>query len=90
MSTFILGATGLVGSQIVKAAESSPAIKSITTLTRRTPDFANSSKLKTLEESDSSKWSEIIKSQAVSSDVYLSAFGTTRAKSRISREFQEN
>ena len=36
MSTFILGATGLVGSQIVKVAESSPAIKSITTLTRRT------------------------------------------------------
>lgn len=90
MSTFILGATGLVGSQIVKAAESSPAIKSITTLTRRTPDFANSSsKLKTLEESDSSKWSEIIKSQAVNSDVYLSAFGTTRAKAGSAENFKK-
>ncbi|RCK64258.1 Protein FMP52, mitochondrial [Candida viswanathii] len=88
MSTFILGSTGLVGAQIVKYAESSPVISSILTITRRTPSFAESSKkVTTLEDTNTDKWPEIIKSNKPT-DAFISAFGTTRAKAGSAEKFK--
>lgn len=89
MSTFILGATGLVGSQIVKYAESSPVFNSILTVTRRTPNFSDTSnKIKSLEDTNTESWPELIKSND-STDAFISAFGTTRAKAGSAENFKK-
>lgn len=89
MSTFILGATGFVGTQIVKFAESSSVFNSIVTVTRRTPNFNDlSKKIKSLEDKNTDNWPELIKSNE-STDAFISSFGTTRAKAGSAENFKK-
>lgn len=73
----IVGATGLVGSEFTKKADSSPVFSEVVALVRRKLNKNVSSKTQSLIEPDSSKWSDIIKQQK-NTDVFFSALATTR------------
>ncbi|CAH2350154.1 protein Fmp52p, mitochondrial [[Candida] railenensis] len=77
MKVVIIGATGLVGAQILKFTEASSAISAITTLTRRKVE--GSTKLNSIVTPDTNEWTELIAANAKDNDVFFSAFGTTRA-----------
>ncbi|KAI3402703.2 FMP52 [Candida oxycetoniae] len=86
---FILGSTGLVGSQTVKYGLESKEFDKVVTVTRSLPDFATDSKVDSIVESDTSKWSDIIHNIKPSPLAFISAFGTTRAKAGSAEKFKE-
>lgn len=91
MSLFVLGSTGLVGGFIVQNALKSKDWSKITTLTRRKPQFATpeaESRLDSIVEADSSKWSDIIKDIKPAPYAYISSFGTTRAAAGSAEKFK--
>lgn len=77
MSVVIIGATGLVGAQILKYSEASSAISAITTISRR--KIEGTQKLNSIVYPDTSNWTDTILSKAKDSDVFFSGFGTTLA-----------
>lgn len=74
----VFGSTGAVGSQILAALLASDTVSSVKTLSRRLPK-ASSPKLQALEESDTSKWGDMISSLSPQPSMYFNAIGTTRA-----------
>lgn len=87
MKVVIIGATGLVGAQILKFTEASNAITAITTLTRRKVE--GSSKLNSIVSSDTNEWTELITANAKDNDIFFSAFGTTRADAGSIENFKK-
>lgn len=86
MNIFILGSTGLVGSQILLSAIKSPKIQTIKTIGRRAPKTEDV-KIKSIQEADSEKWGEIIEKEATDTSAFLSAFGTTHAQAGSKENF---
>ncbi|CAI5759678.1 unnamed protein product [Candida verbasci] len=86
MSVFLLGSTGLVGSEILLAASKSSTITSITTLSRKVPDLTVE-KLNSILEPDCSKWPPIVRSHPC--NIFVSAFGSTKAKAGGSKQFHD-
>lgn len=86
MSAFILGSTGLVGSQILVAATKSANFQTIKTVGRRAPKIEDA-KIQSFQEADLEKWSDIIKREATDTKVFLSAFGTTHAQAGGAENF---
>lgn len=74
----VFGSTGAVGGQILATLLASNAFSSVKTVSRRLPN-AQSSKLQTLEEGDSSKWGDMIASLSPKPSIVFNAVGTTRA-----------
>lgn len=74
----VFGCTGAVGSQILATLLASDTFSSVKTISRRLPN-AESPKLQSLEESDSSKWGGMISSLSPQPSVVFNAVGTTRA-----------
>lgn len=77
MSAFVIGSTGLVGSQILKAAVKSTEFDSVFTVRRRVVE--DDDKVKSIVEKDATKWPDIIKENSNGVKVFFSGFGTTRA-----------
>ncbi|RLV94564.1 Protein FMP52 mitochondrial [Spathaspora sp. JA1] len=90
MSLFVLGATGLVGGEIVKVGEQSSVFQKIIPVIRRHTNF-ESTKVTAIEEPDTSKWPEVIANESKSKpiDAYISALGTTRAKAGSAENFKK-
>ncbi|EMG49637.1 FMP52 Protein FMP52 [Candida maltosa Xu316] len=86
MSTLIIGATGLVGSEIVKFADTSSTLTDVKILTRRPPTI-ESTEIKVIENADSLNWSETIKNNPT--EVLISAFGTTRGQAGSAENFKK-
>lgn len=84
MSWIVFGATGLCGLEILKTADKSASVTQLTSVTRRSFDFA-SEKVNKIVEADSAKYPEIIKSQKPS--VVLSGLATTRAAAGSAEKF---
>lgn len=74
----VFGCTGAVGSQILATLLAKDAFSSVKTVSRRLPK-AQSPKLQTLEEGDSSKWGGMISSLSPKPSVVFNAVGTTKA-----------
>ena len=74
----VFGCTGAVGSQILATLLTTDAFSSVKTISRTLPT-AQSPKLQTLEESDTTKWGTIIYSLSPKTSVVFNAVGTTRA-----------
>ncbi|GMM33610.1 Fmp52 protein [Saccharomycopsis crataegensis] len=75
---FIIGATGLVGGEFLKAVDASSKYTGVTTLTRRQLPQDVSSKVNAIVEADTSKWPTIIQSEQ-DPNVFFSGLGTTKA-----------
>lgn len=75
MNVTIIGATGLVGAQILKQSEASSAISAITTISRRS--ITETSKLTSVVVPSVEDWPENV--TKTNSNIFFSAFGTTRA-----------
>lgn len=69
------------GSHILTSLISSSAVSRVDTISRRTPAAASDApaKLTTIVSDDSSKWSEKLSALTPTPDIFLSAFGTTKA-----------
>ena len=78
MTAVVFGCTGAVGSQILATLLTTDAFSSVKTISRRLPN-AQSPKLQTLEESDSTKWGSMISSLSPKPSVVFNAVGTTKA-----------
>ncbi|KAH0356718.1 NAD(P)-binding protein, partial [Aureobasidium melanogenum] len=79
-TTLIFGPTGAVGSQILATLLYSPTCTSLTTISRRAPQTQTQfSKLKTIIETDTAKWSPIISTLSPTPYVVFNAVGTTLA-----------
>ncbi|KOC09284.1 hypothetical protein AFLA70_39g003950 [Aspergillus flavus AF70] len=74
----VFGSTGAVGGQILATLLASDAFSSVKTVSRRLPN-AQSPKLQTLEEGDTSKWGGMIASLSPKPSIVFNAVGTTRA-----------
>ncbi|UZJ52088.1 hypothetical protein CBS101457_001408 [Exobasidium rhododendri] len=74
----IFGCTGAVGSQILASLVTIDSVSSIKTISRNLPT-AQSSKLEAIQESETSKWGEMISSLSPSPAIVFNAVGTTRA-----------
>ena len=74
----VFGCTGAVGSQILATLLATDAFSSVKTVSRRLPN-AQSPKLQTLEEGDTSKWGGMICSLSPKPSVVFNAVGTTKA-----------
>ncbi|KAK6202801.1 protein FMP52-1, mitochondrial [Scheffersomyces amazonensis] len=88
MSAFILGSTGLVGFQILRAVDKSTFYNKISTVSRRKPAI-ESDKLNSIVEKDSDKWTDIIKKEAKGASTFFSGFGTTRAAAGSADNFKK-
>ncbi|KAJ5759443.1 hypothetical protein N7520_006599 [Penicillium odoratum] len=77
----LLGCTGMVGSHILTSLISNPNVSRIDTISRRTPAAANDApaKLTTFVSDDTTKWAAQLSSLTPTPDIFISAFGTTRA-----------
>ena len=75
----VFGCTGAVGSQILATLLTTDTFSSVKTISRRLPN-AQSPKLQSLEESDTSKWGGMISSLSPKPSVVFNAVGTTRAQ----------
>lgn len=75
----VIGATGLVGSNFVKAAQSSRYVRTICVLARHeTNMFKMLDKVSVLVESDSSSWPRFLSTRKQNYDVVFSALGTAK------------
>ncbi|KGO70608.1 hypothetical protein PITC_052020 [Penicillium italicum] len=74
----IFGCTGAVGSQILATLLAKDTFSTVKTVSRRLPN-AQSAKLEALEESDTSKWGDMISSLSPSPSIVFNAVGTTKA-----------
>ncbi|EGW32296.1 protein FMP52, mitochondrial [Spathaspora passalidarum NRRL Y-27907] len=90
MSLFILGATGLVGAEVVKYGEKSSVFEKVIPLIRRHSKLEGS-KISVIEEPDTSKWPEVIANESKSTpiDAFISALGSTRAKAGSAENFRK-
>lgn len=77
MSAFVIGSTGLCGSQILKNAVSSGNFGVVNAISRR--GVEGNDKINSIIETDSTKWPDIIRKQGKGVSVFFSGFGTTRA-----------
>lgn len=81
---FVLGSTGLVGKEILKALELLLDVSQVFTLGRRKPDL-DSEKIVPIVNADTLQWpAEIAKNPA---SIFLSSFGTTRAAAGSAQKF---
>jgi len=78
-STFLVGGTGLVGSNILSILSTLPTISNISLLARRDPK-TTSEKIQPIIEADSSKWASRIPEVKPTPPIFFSALGTTRAQ----------
>ncbi|CCE82622.1 Piso0_002354 [Millerozyma farinosa CBS 7064] len=78
MSAGIIGSTGLVGNQVLKALEKNDSVDKVYAITRRAVD-KSSDKVENIIEKDSANWPEVIKDKLDGGRFFFSAFGTTRA-----------
>ncbi|KAJ5461740.1 Protein fmp52-2 [Penicillium daleae] len=74
----VFGSTGAVGSQILATLLASDSFAFVKTVSRRAPNL-QSSKLEALQESDTSKWGDMIAPLSPKPSVVFNAVGTTRA-----------
>ncbi|KAI5951191.1 hypothetical protein KGF54_004265 [Candida jiufengensis] len=91
-SLFILGSTGLVGTQVTKYALLSKHFNKVVTLTRSVPDFAtpeNSPKLDSIVNKTTEEWGSVIEKLPEHPKAYISSFGTTRAKAGSAENFKK-
>ncbi|KAF2448660.1 hypothetical protein P171DRAFT_428703 [Karstenula rhodostoma CBS 690.94] len=80
MKVLITGATGMIGSAILRHCLQDPSITSIIALSRRAlPQDITSSKLSTIIVSDFAKYDDALLSQIVSADAGIWAMGTPDA-----------
>ncbi|KAL2044769.1 hypothetical protein N7G274_002544 [Stereocaulon virgatum] len=79
VSAALIGGTGLVGSQILATLTSLPSKPTIYAIARKDLPTASSS-IQPLIDTDSSKWSDSLKSLSPAPNVFLSALGTTKAQ----------
>ncbi|RLV95227.1 Protein FMP52 mitochondrial [Spathaspora sp. JA1] len=87
MSAFILGSTGLVGSQIVKTLEKSPVFPALLPLSRKPPtNFSSSPKINTLIEPNTSQWSNVVANHP-NTTTLISALGSTISKAGSNEAF---
>lgn len=77
MSAFVIGSTGLVGSQILKAAVKSTNFETVYTVSRRQTEGGD--KVQGVIEEDATKWPEVIKERSNGVKTFFSGFGTTKA-----------
>lgn len=77
MSAFVIGSTGLVGSQILKAAAKSTSFETVHTVSRRATDGGD--KVQGVIEKDTDKWPDVIKENSRGVRTFFSGFGTTKA-----------
>ncbi|KAJ5093784.1 hypothetical protein N7456_009645 [Penicillium angulare] len=77
----LLGCTGMVGSHILTSLISSAGVNRVDTISRRTPPAAADApaKLTTLISDDTTKWAAQLSALTPTPDIYITAFGTTRA-----------
>ncbi|KAJ6027986.1 NAD(P)-binding protein [Penicillium herquei] len=77
----LLGCTGMVGSHILTSLISNSAVNRIDTISRRTPPAAAEApaKLTTFVSDDSTKWAAQLSELSPTPELFISAFGTTRA-----------
>ncbi|KAJ5626977.1 NAD(P)-binding protein [Penicillium herquei] len=77
----LIGCTGMVGSHILTSLISNSAVSRIDTISRRTPAAAAEApaKLTTFVSDDSTKWAAQLSALTPTPEVFISAFGTTRA-----------
>ncbi|KAH6894409.1 hypothetical protein B0T10DRAFT_558543 [Thelonectria olida] len=78
LSTAVIGSTGLVGSHILSTLLATDLYKPVNTITRRAPK-ATSPLLNALIETDTTKWSTVLKDLNPTPATVFSALGTTRA-----------
>lgn len=78
MSAGIIGSTGLVGNQILKALEKNDLVDKVYAITRRAVD-KSLNKVENIIETDSANWPEVIKNKLGGCRFFFSSFGTTRA-----------
>jgi len=81
-TTFLLGGTGLVGSNILSTLRASPLVSTIDIIARRSPPKGEADDKITstsLIEPDTSKWPSHIKTLQPVPQIYFTAFGTTKA-----------
>jgi len=80
-SVFLVGGTGLVGSNILSTLLTLPSISNISTLTRRPSKTASENdKLNPLIEADSTKWTAKMAEVKPAPSIFFSALGTTRGQ----------
>uniref|UniRef100_A0AC35EX05 NAD(P)-binding domain-containing protein n=1 Tax=Panagrolaimus sp. PS1159 TaxID=55785 RepID=A0AC35EX05_9BILA len=84
VAALIIGATGLVGKSILANAEKSELFTQIFTLGRRESP-STTDKVKSIIESDTDKWPDLIKNEDVK--VFFSGFGSTRASAGSADNF---
>jgi len=75
----VFGCTGAVGSQILATLLATDTFSSVKTISRRLPS-AQSPKLYSVEERDTSKWGSLISTLTPKPTVVFNAVGTTRAE----------
>lgn len=73
----VFGSTGAVGSQILATLLASESFPFVKTVSRRVPDV-QSPKLEAVQESDTSKWGDMINTLSPKPSVVFNAVGTTR------------
>lgn len=84
MKIIITGATGTIGSAILKNCLQNPSITSVIVLSRRAlPQDITSSKLSTIIISDFTEYDAALLSQLVSADAAIWAMGTTDANREV-------
>ncbi|RAK96138.1 uncharacterized protein BO80DRAFT_429386 [Aspergillus ibericus CBS 121593] len=78
----LIGCTGMVGTHILTTLLNNPSIARIDTISRRTPQPATTApqeKLTTFTSDDTTKWAPQLTTLTPPPNIFISAFGTTRA-----------
>ncbi|KAL2888396.1 Protein FMP52, mitochondrial [Ceratocystis lukuohia] len=78
-ATLIIGSTGLVGNEALKALIASDAFPALQTIGRRVPK-QTSPKLTPVVNSDTAKWADALKALSPTPITVISGLGTTRAQ----------
>lgn len=81
MSTALVGATGLVGKNMLQTLLSHPSISTVSAFSRRPLDITDpNSRLQSIVDSNSQNWSTVFPTSATGPpSIFYSALGTTRA-----------
>lgn len=87
-SAFVIGSTGLTGSEILKQVNQSEIFDSISTVTRRGVKITGG-KINNIIEADTAKWPEIIAKNCKRGGTFFSGFGTTRLNAGSLQKFKE-